>query len=146
MEGRGFSLAFSHLVLPVSLFQGKSPGEPGTPARSPVRCPGLPASSDGRVPEDGVLPAAGRGAGLAGLRPPPPAGEDGHALLLAEASVGAVAGLDLLAHAALALDHLQQLAIALAGGRRRQGQRQRQCGVGLCPFLPAPAGDEGRKE
>lgn len=66
-----------------------------------------------------MLPAAGRGAGLAGLGPPPPAGEDGHALLLAEASVGAVARLDLLAHAALALYHLQQLAVALAGGLRR---------------------------
>lgn len=87
-----------------------------------------------------MLPAAGRGAGLAGLRPPPPAGEDGHALLLAEASVGAVARLDLLAHAALALDHLQQLAIALAGGLGWQGQ----CRGHLCPFLPPPA-DGGRK-
>lgn len=66
-----------------------------------------------------MLPAAGWGAGLAGLGSPPPAGEDGHALLLAEASVGAVAGLDLLAHAALALYHLQQLAIALTGRLRR---------------------------
>lgn len=73
-----------------------------------------------------MLPAAGRGAGLSGLRPPPPAGEDGHALLLAEAPVWAVARLDLLAHAAFALDHLQQLAIPLSGRLGRQGQRQRQ--------------------
>lgn len=65
-----------------------------------------PASSDGSVPEDRVLPAAGRGAGLAGFGAPPPAGEDGHALLLAEPPVGTVAGLDLLAHAAFTLDHL----------------------------------------
>lgn len=78
-----------------------------------------------------MLPAAGRGAGLAGLRPPPPTGEDGHALLLAEAAVRAVARLDLLAHAALALDHLQQLPVALAGRRGWQGQRQRQRRVGL---------------
>lgn len=94
-----------------------------------------------------MLPAAGRGAGLSGLGPPPPAGEDGHALLLAETAVGAVARLDLLAHAALALDHLQQLAVALAGRLGRQGQRQRQCWVGLCPFLPppAPTGRERKK-
>lgn len=81
-----------------------------------------------------MLPAAGRGAGLAGLGSPPPAGKDGHALLLAEAAVGAVACLDLFAHAALAFDHLQELAVALAGRRRGQGQRQRQrqCGVDLC--------------
>lgn len=35
VHGWGFSLAFSHLVLQVSLFQGKSPGEPGTPAPAP---------------------------------------------------------------------------------------------------------------
>lgn len=85
-----------------------------------------------------MLPAAGRGAGLAGLGPPPPAGEDRHALLFAEASVRAVARLDLLAYAALALDHLQQLPVAFAGRLGRQGrqgwqgQRQRQRGVGLC--------------
>lgn len=88
-------------------FKVSSPESQATPPHSPVQVPWTPASSDGSVPEDSVLPAAGRGAGLAGLRPPPPAGEDGHALLLAEASVGAVARLDLLAHAALALDHLQ---------------------------------------
>lgn len=118
---------------------------PESPAPLPSLRPGPAPSSDGSVPEDCVLPAAGRGAGLAGLRPPPPAGENGHALLLAEASVGAVARLDLLAHAALALDDLQQLAIALAGRLRRQGQRKRQCRVGLCPFLPPPA-QRGRKE
>lgn len=143
-EGRGSSW-LSHLVLQVSHFQGKSPGEPRPAPKS--RCPCLPPSSNGSVPEDRVLPAAGRGAGLSGLGPPPPAREDGHALLLAETAVGAVARLDFLAHAALALDHLQQLAVALAGRLGRQGQRQRQCWVGLCPFLPppAPTGRERKK-
>lgn len=129
-------------VFPGSLSPGPSSvplSRPVSPA--PLPGPGAPASSDSGVPEDRVLPTAGRGAGLAGLRPAPPAGEDGHALLLAEAAVGPVARLDLLAHAALALDHLQQLAVALAGGLGRQGQRQRQRQrrLGLCPFLPPPA-------
>lgn len=95
-----------------------------------------------------MLPAAGRSAGLAGLGPPPPAREDGHALLFAETPVGAVARLDLLAHAAFALDHFQQLAVALAGRLRRQGQRQRQRQrrVGLCPFLPPPAPTRGERK
>lgn len=94
-----------------------------------------------------MLPTTGRGARFAWLGPPPPAGEDGHALLLAEASVGAVARLDLLAHAALALDHLQQLAVPLAGRLGGQGQRQRQCRMGLCSFLPprVPTGGERKK-
>ena len=66
-------------------------------APRPPLGPGPPPLSDGRVPEDRVLPAAGRRAGLAGLGPAPPAGEDRHALLLAEAPVGPVARLDLLA-------------------------------------------------
>lgn len=142
-------------ILPDSL----SPGSSSVPLSRQVsqrprptprsQCPGLPPSSDGSVPEDGVLPAAGRSAGLAGLRPPPPAGEDRHALLLAEAPVRAVSRLDLLAHAALALDHFQQLAVALSlsGRLGLQGQRQRQCRVGLCPFLPRrPDGGERKKE
>lgn len=143
MKGRGGSLSPGPSSVPHS---GKFLGEPCSAPQS--RCPGLPPSSDGSVPEDGVLPAAGRGAGLSGLGPPPPAGEDGHALLLAEAPVGPVARLDLLAHAAFALDHLQQLAVALSGRLGRQGQRQRQCRVGLCSFLPPPTprrGEKGRR-
>lgn len=145
MKGRGGSLSPGPSRVPHS---GKFRGEPG-PAPQPRR-PGLPPSSDGSVPEDGVLPAAGRGAGLAGLGPPPPAGEDGHALLLAKAAVGPVARLDLLAHAAFALDHLEQLAVALAlpGRLGRQGQRQRQRRVRLSAFLPPPppgVGEKGRR-
>lgn len=143
MKGRGGSLSPGPSRVPHS--RQVSLGEPCPAPQS--CCPGLPPSSDGSVPEDGVLPAAGRGAGLSGLGPPPPAGEDGHALLLAEAPVGPVARLDLLAHAAFALDHLEQLAVALAGRLGRQGQRQRQCRVGLCAFLPPPPrrGEKGRR-
>lgn len=80
---------------------------PGQAPPLPIQASQLPLnSSDGSVPEDRVLSPAGRGTRLAGFRAPPPAGENGHALLLAETPVGTVAGLDLLAHAAFAFDHL----------------------------------------
>lgn len=78
------------------------------------------SASDGRVPHHGLWPLAGWRASLARLRCPSPAREDGHAVLLAQAFVGAPVGLDLLAQAALTLDDFQQLAVSLAlrGGRR----------------------------
>jgi len=80
---------------------------PGQAPPLPIQASQPPLySSNGSVPEDRVLPPAGRGTRLAGFRAPPPAGEDRHALLLAEPPVGTVACLDPLAHAAFALDHL----------------------------------------
>lgn len=76
-------------------------------------------TSDGRVPHDGLWPLAGWRASLTGLRCPSPAREDGHAVLLAQAFVGAPVGLNLFAQAAFTLDDFQQLAISLGlrGGR-----------------------------
>lgn len=78
-------------------------------------------TSDCRVPHNGLWPLAGWRASLTGLRCPSPAREDGHAVLLAQAFVGAPVGLNLFAQAAFTLDDFQQLAISLGLRRGRGG-------------------------
>lgn len=78
-------------------------------------------TSDCCVPHDGLWPLAGWRASLTGLRCPSPTREDGHAVLLAQAFVGAPVGLNLFAQAAFTLDDFQQLAISLGLRRGRGG-------------------------
>lgn len=74
--------------------------------------------SDSRVPHYGLRSLAGWRARLTRLGRFPPAGQDGHAVLFAQALIWPAVGFDLLAQAPLPLDHLQQLAIALGGHAR----------------------------
>lgn len=77
------------------------------------------SSSDRCVPHHGLRSLARWRASLTRLRCPSPTREDGHAVLLAKAFVGAPVGLDLFAQAAFTLDDFQQLPVSLGlrGGR-----------------------------
>lgn len=74
--------------------------------------------SDGRVPHHGLRSLAGRCAGLTRLWRFPPAGQDGHAVLLAQALIRPPMGFDFLAQAPLPLYHFQQLAVTLGSCAR----------------------------
>lgn len=75
--------------------------------------------SDSRVPYYGLRSLAGWCASFTWLRRFPPAGQDGHAVLLAQTLIWPPVSFDLLAQAPLPLDHLQQLAVTLGGCSRR---------------------------
>lgn len=75
--------------------------------------------SDSRVPHHGLRSLARRGASLTRLGRFPPARQDGHAVLLAQALIWPPVGFDFLAQAPLPLYHLQQFAVTLGGRARR---------------------------
>ena len=71
------------------------------------------SGSDGRVPEHGGLCGVGGRTVLLAPIALPPAGQDGHAVLLTQVPVGPLSGLDLPAQTALLLYHVHHGAVSI---------------------------------
>lgn len=95
--------------------------------------------SDGRVPEDrGGCGGRGRGRGVGRRLPPPPAGQGGHAVLLAQVPLRTLPGFDLPAQDAFLLHRLHHCGVSAQPGHL-QGSKHQPASKAPAP-APAPPG------